>query len=209
MSQTLPFTKYERIMQLRSMGFNTPRMVYIESEKDLSIRTKRLEIDVFLRDLHQSFVNIRTYKHVDGKETWLSQHLTHVVISDVDKTLLKCLQDGFICMIDAENPENGIYAGNILLEDSGKSYIVEYCYRPKGGAMVRMADAVDAERHTGISKHVTLSSIPSDVANAVQQSYTKFSFPYMSVILEFAVGKEPWGVDQWYSIFWEYRDRVI
>ena len=107
------YSKFERIQQLSEMGFNTPRTFKPKqpmSGGDIG------HLQEFLDSTDQEFANIRTYKRVGNKESWLSEHFMYVPKSEIIDKVDKLYSEGTICMVDIENPKNGVYAGYVSID---------------------------------------------------------------------------------------------
>lgn len=194
--------KWERIQKLASMGFNTPRAMCLPpgspSAQDMLAFESLLNTAA---EDGRAFVNIRTYKRNGVEETWSSVHHTHVPLSGAHIVLMKALDDGYYCMPDAENPENGQYSGNVQLFKDG-AYIVEWCYRENGGAMVRNAD----QSYQGQLGKKPYHGTPDVVWRVAESAYERFTDKYSSVILEWTKGLKPAGVRKASFVWWEFRN---
>jgi len=135
--------KIKRIHKLTSLGFNTPRMIFLpflapdnQFSEVSKWATKINEID------NEQIFNIRTYKRTGQKESVQTTHKTDVLFGDLNYELLR-LNAEFNCMIDAETPDDGRYAGNIIIEEptmrKQSVCTIEYCQKDIR-AMVRDHD---------------------------------------------------------------------
>ena len=129
--------KFKRIEELAYEGFNIPRFYFLRKSASLEEFTKALKwiLEIYNNSPEQIF-NIRTYKYFDkaNKETLSTPHLTDISHLDICNTLSKHRQD-YSCLIDAETPDNGRLAGNILIEKDN-SFTIEFVKKEKR-AMVR------------------------------------------------------------------------
>ena len=202
LTQTEIHSKFERIQQLEEMGFNTPRTFkpsHPITEQEIT------EFRAFLDSTNQEFANIRTYKRAGNKESWSSEHFMYIPKSEVlDKVTELCSQ-GIICMVDIENPKNGIYAGYISISNHG-DVIVEYCHKSEGGATVRMADDFGISKRCNYDDKASMRSLPLAVRAAVSEAYQLFITTHRKVTLEWSKTAEPCGKNNATSIWWEYRD---
>jgi hypothetical protein len=195
--QKYTLQKVERIMQLNKWGFNIPRMAYYPQAHNGYFKEKNLQR--FLDDNpHVKKFNIRTYVYdvVSGKEGWSSKHYVGIPKKDLPATLKDAVRIAH-CMVDAEVPEHGLYAGNIVIEDDGYC-ILEYCH--KECAMVREADRsstgfIDDMREGFEATHPKLCAI-IDKARAAPRN----------IVLEWSVLKKPGGIELDELIWWEYRN---
>lgn len=206
------FEKYQRILQLSRMGFNTPRMQYITPSMLNKPVFLQKRIEGFLRRKKAKFANIRTYIWDKGKEGWNSKHLIFVPVEEVYQNVVKLLQEKRYCMVDVENPKAGVIAGNIEIRFSDKSFVAEFVMKDEG-AMVRDVDiSSDVKYCYGkfdgkvVVDNTNLDKVPEQVIKAVGICFRLFKLPCSSAIIEFSATSEPQGVLKDNLIFWEYRD---
>lgn len=197
--------KIVRINFLKDHYFNTPRMLYI------GIRQfKGDEITKFIEGTDK--VNIRTYKYDNGTESWNSKHYVQIPREDCLHTVAE-INDEYVCMIDLEVPGDGILSGNISVLRIG-DITLEYCYKPEGGAMVRLHDQSitlsmgsysDFNKDLYLSNHLDKTYIIPKLKSIVECSK---QFPYLSkedFILEWSFHRKPCGIKQEKIIWWEWR----
>lgn len=206
------YEKYQRILQLSRMGFNTPRMHYITPSmlnKPVDLQRK---VEGFLRRNKAKFANIRTYIWDKGKEGWNSKHLIFVPSESVYQNVVNLLGEKRYCMVDVENPKAGIIAGNIEIRLIDNTFVAEFVMKDEG-AMVRDVDiSSDIKYCYGrferrvIVENTNLDKVPEQVLKAVDVCFRLFKLPCSSVIIEFSATSEPQGVLKDNLIFWEYRD---
>jgi len=143
-------TKIRRIEDLEHANFNIPRMYYVEPSMHFKKIDERIlgcilwAKDINQKDLKQIF-NIRTYEYYErtSEETHMSEHVTDIEFENLEKELNRLLTTKH-CMIDAETPDNGIIAGNVIVHQNPtaraiKTFIIEFCIKPVR-AMVRDHD---------------------------------------------------------------------
>lgn len=135
--------KIDRIKELTSLGLNTPRMYFVPHE----YTTREIEDAMeWAKNIHtdnnKQIFNIRTYARTGFIETLQTKHICDIKFEKLRTVLLDTLAE-YNCMIDAETPDNGRYAGDIFVEVNEfkrpKRAIFTYCKREKR-AMVRDAD---------------------------------------------------------------------
>lgn len=197
-------SKVKRIRELSGMGFNTPRMLFFPAEDKVELG--RLQ-NFLSKHKQQKLGNIRTYARIDDRESYNSTHLLGVSVNDIYKELTSLTQHGLNCMVDLETPGDGLYAGCILI-NSNKKYLMEYCYKQYGGAMVRMANDPALRRSLeGVySGNHHISGLEHELASIIRTSFGRFSRLYQNVTLEWCWMKEKCGELNDNMIFWEYRN---
>jgi len=204
-SQRYPFklSKVRRIEQLAEWGLNTPRMLYVPMNSDGKFDEGSVHAFIKRHAVHTSRYNLRTYQWDPdtGAEGWNSKHYVHLNEYQVLDILARVLPERY-CMIDAEKPEDGIYAGNIVIQTDGYC-IIEYCH--KMGAMVRMADTT-MEGHWEKVQQEAISKVSTygltEPINAV------LSVKKPDYLFEWSITNKPSGVEQELLIFWEWRKWV-
>ena len=191
--------KIDRIKELKQAGFNTPRMVFLSHKhkvKDINFIFKWAE-KIHKEDPKQIF-NIRTYKRERDEETLQTKHYTDILYSKLNSVLQEaCLYHN--CMIDAETPDNGRWAGNILIQtnefERPDRFIIDYCHKEKR-AMVRDHDKNKAE-YLAI-----LGAIEEPLETVINKA---LSFHKKNVILEWTYFCKPAGEKKENLVWWEYR----
>ena len=189
--------KLQRINELSAAGLNIPRMIFLPQEAPGSEIDKVIQwaLKICNQDKDQIF-NIRTYKREGTIETLQTIHITDIRFENIKSELLKTNLE-YNCMIDAETPDNGRVAGNIILDvnDAGNffRYTIDYCKKPIR-AMVRDHD----NTMSGFIKDV-----PEYPYNGIV--YNALKFNRVNTILEFTHFCKPAGVKQEKLVFWEYR----
>lgn len=195
-----PIAKYKRIQQLGDMGFNTPRMLHCPAGYIL----KGLELTELLNNIDcvaQGYANIRTYSRAEDSETFLSKHYIKEDRHNVAELVSNLTLNGVECMVDIENPDNGLYAGSIqIFNDIESSFTIDYCYEPNRAAMVRNAD-INVQ-----GKWKTRKCLPLELQSVVEACYEMFNLLYRSVVIEFSCLKFPAGIKDQYTMYWEYRN---
>lgn len=203
--------KIERIIELREEGFNVPRFCYVIKQAPDELISKALEWanQVHKQDSKQIF-NIRTYNfYGQNDETINSEHIVDIPYENLGKELLMA-NDKYHCMVDAETPDNGRLAGNVVIleKDSfiSKKYgvIIEYCIRPKR-AMVRMADSHISFDLKYLNRELASLNNPvvEEVLGKVVRKAQGFSRP--NQILEWTWFVGPAGEKLENLVWWEYR----
>ncbi len=188
--------KVNRIHQLYDWGFNVPRMIYFPMGK----RFNETKLNDFMhKHSHVSIFNIRTYNYnaKTGEEGWSSKHYTGIKSDEIFNILHEIISTTY-CMIDAEIPIDGMYAGNIALEDDGFC-IVEYCCGR--GSMVRNAN-VCVQGFPSDLKTMFLERKHDGVNDIVDES---LKAPRRDILLEWSILANPGGVKGEDMIFWEWR----
>lgn len=201
-SQRYPFklSKAKRIEQLADWGLNVPRMVYVPMNTHGDFISS--DLFTFFERHPAKHYNIRTYQFnpKTGDEGWNSKHFVGLSKKRV-MFILNDLVRHCYCMVDAEAPEHGKYAGNLVIQTDGYC-IIEYCFKP--GAMVRMADTVLEGR---------VKSVINDLLNG---PHHELLMPLNVVkdvgkpdyLFEWSITSEPSGVKKEPLIFWEWRKWV-
>lgn len=203
MTEIVP--KFQRIQELYEMGFNTPRLKYIPPDFVWDKKSSK-DVDRFIhRAGKQGFINIRTYSRTSIiDESWSSKHHTFVLYDNAVPVLKELCSQGIHSMIDIENPKNGLFAGNVMINNTPDiDFTVEYCCNLQGGAMVR---AADISVSGALEDKRTLRELPSEVVQAVNIAYNRFTKPYKTVILEWSRTSVPAGERMERYIWWEYRN---
>ena len=220
--------KFKRIEELGEAGFNIPRaFLLLKGSRNTELSFAFAMAKEILKSSPDHKFNIRTYRYAEevGKETVQTPHLTDLSFNELSKALSKVNSD-YTCMIDAEVPDNGRIAGNILIEDKGQ-FTVEFVVKEKR-AMVR-----DINSHAplysivGKYKNRILSLDPNTSLrfpglNSEEQNKTwlviyyiirkAFSLKKENIILEFTYFNIPSGIfydkndhPESYIVWWEFR----
>ena len=199
--------KIDRIYELKAEGLNTPRMFYLPKMADPPILEEAFEwaAKINYKDPSQIF-NIRTYNYSKEVETSQTKHICDISHSNLEAIVLD-VNLGFTCMIDAETPDNGRLAGNILLDDvvspTGRvistNFTIDFCEK-EIRAMVR-----DHDKHIYGSivgqLSLDLENEPIILKKVIEKA-NKFKH---DVILEWTWFCDPAGERGENLVFWEYR----
>lgn len=185
--------KIERIKLLKSLGYNTPRMLFIPRYESYLYKDDILE---FVKT--SKLVNIRTYDTLDNnREGYNRPHATKILAEDA-YTVLRGFTDQYNCIIDLESPDDGMYAGNIVFD--GGSIIIDYCVRNgDAGAVVRNADKTLVLNNP---QSVCSSEVPQEIKTIIDQAS---KFPNKGFVLEWSYQCNPCGLLGVNDIWWEYR----
>jgi len=188
--------KINRIRELTILGFNTPKMFYVSP-----IALKEVIDDAmkWCEETGHPIFNVRTYTYnpTTKAEGHTSPHYTDIPIKEL-RNIVNHLKGRFACMIDAEIPDNGRVAGNVMLELDYKGIVkeltIEYCLKEKR-AMVRNHD-----------KSITIArkeieTLPIILRQVAEKAIT-FTKP---CILEWTYFSEPAGIRNEPLVWWEYR----
>lgn len=195
--------KVARIAQLASYGFNTPRMFLLPNKACIDyMKDFRKWKNKILEDNENQKFNIRTYRYFQEAKEEMSAcpHLTDLNSDEVEKEIRRHTKT-YVCMIDAETPDNGRYSGNIVMDENElgtrKRFYIEYCKKDIR-AMVRDAD-----------KHVGGDLVPDDISKLPFELKTVVleakKFPFINTILEWTWFCEPAGISKKNLVWWEYR----
>lgn len=192
--------KVDRINELRQAGFNTPKMIFLPYKPSTeSLVTALKWADKIHKKNPKQIFNIRTYKRQGDEETLQTKHYVDIKHSNLASTLLKATSL-YHCMIDAETPDNGRWAGNVLIQTNefGRPdrYIIEYCHKKKR-AMVR--DHNKSLNGNLATKENTLEPVLLAVIDKA------LTFPKKDVILEWTYFCKPTGKKEENLVWWEYR----
>lgn len=191
--------KYQRILNLYKLGFNIPHSLYINPAKSFDSQ----EVIDFIEEHNSDWINIRTYTRTLNQEGWNRAHYTEIC-KDVAVVRVKLLHYGGIQqIIDTETPNNGIWAGSILINFETYNFIIDYVHKPEGRAMVR---EVDSYKEGNLYDTFSLTQIASPLRYIVRKSFKYFTLPCKSVILEWSLTTQPSGKNQSYEVWWEYRN---
>jgi len=146
----------------------------------------------------EQIFNIRTYKRTKFTESNKTVHYTDIKHIDLFSTLDNALMQ-FNCMIDAETPDNGRFAGNIIIHDEGADkpyrFDLEWC-KKEIRAMVRDHDMSTSALLS--EKRILTYPLENVIAGAMK-------FPKKDVILEWTYFCESTGVMNEPIVWWEYR----
>jgi hypothetical protein len=218
--------KYKRIQYLKTLGYNTPRMFFIDMKEWLESKDRTesyLRLREFMRKHLGRFdtnypqcddrtpVNIRTYTR-DELKGWLSTHYTETPFWKV-YDIVRGITDTHVCMVDLETPTDGILSGNIGVTIDLRC-TQEFIWKPEGGAMVRQADKSIGGWVTDTHlKDLPELGLPQEDLGVIQAYLLKIrhkamSFPLIGrrdVILEWSIFKNPAGIHGVHDIWWEYR----
>jgi len=198
--------KVDRIKILADKGLNPPRMFYIPKYDESNIK----EAMVWAADIHakepKQIFNIRTYQRAGDKESLQTKHYTDITFDKLPEILPEALNK-FICMIDAETPDDGRVAGNIIIsveELRGRpdNIVIEYCEK-KVRAMVR-----DADKHIAIPINQNLvgklnNAVTESILNEVIKKVKMAKL--FDVIVEWTYFCKPSGILGENIVWWEYR----
>ena len=197
--------KIERIKELEVAGLNTPRMFYLKkfADPDDLVEAFDWAAKIHYESPNQIF-NIRTYNYSKEIETSQTEHFTDISFDDLEVMILE-INLRFVCMIDTETPDDGNFAGNIIISDikspTGRvinsKYTIEYCQK-EIRAMVRDHDRQVYGDVAGGSLDPDLHPILKDVIDKA------FLFKH-DVILEWTWFCKPSGIRLQPIVFWEYR----
>lgn len=191
--------KVERINLLEQYGFNTPRFFLVRPNEIHQIKDKLLQfID------GASVVNIRTYdRHGKDEEGYNRPHVTNLNYTEVIKKVEE-LNYQYVCMVDLEHPNDGLYAGCVLVRDED-CIVVDYCTRENGvGAVVRNANKSITIPYddNGRLSFRGLGLIPDEIRLIIQAA---MKFPKKPTILEWSYQSTLAGKKQDNIIWWEFR----
>lgn len=189
-------SKIERINELKAEGFNTPKFFFLEQGSNPS------EIEKCMRWAEKTgrlALNIRNYSREGKMEGLNKPHDTDVSIGNLKEIVIK-RNTHFHCMIDAEVPDNGRWAGNVVIETNAfgrpVSFTIEYCCK----AIRAMVRDQDQSITLPLSEAEKYLSYPLD---SVLSKAIKFS--KKNVILEWTHFCEPAGIKDENLVWWEWR----
>lgn len=197
--------KIDRIQELKEVGLNTPRMFYLKKFADPN---DLLEAFEWVEKVHyhspNQIFNVRTYNYSKEIETSQTTHYTDIKFEDLEELILD-INLKLTCMIDAETPDNGRLAGNIIISDikspTGRvinsKYEIDYCQK-EIRAMVRESD----KRIYGDLVSYQNDSDLDPVLKEVISLALKFKH---GVILEWTWFCNPAGEKLENLVFWESR----
>lgn len=198
MIETIP--KYQRILELKQLGFNVPKTLYINPVEPFD----KTIIQKFLSGHSRYFVNFRTYRRNGEEESWNSKHYMFIKVEKAVSLAKTLHYSGTHVMIDLENPCAGLYAGSVqIVQDAEESFVLDYCYDKAGSAVVRN---VDMSVSGSLSDSYSLLSVPRHLQAIVKSAFHRFALPYYSVILEWTVTSEAAGELEQNTVWWEYRN---
>jgi len=200
--------KIERILELESCGLNIPKMFYVPvmAGENTLIQANSWAKKIFEKNNEQKF-NIRTYTWMNQKESNQTRHICDIHFSDLYMKLSLASMD-YNCMIDAETPDNGRLAGNVVIVSKNNkphSCLIEYCKKDKR-AMVRDHDKSiegllvnSSIGYEPVSKKSFEDPVLIDVLNKALESkiYDK--------VLEWTWFCSPAGNKNESLVWWEYR----
>lgn len=213
--------KIERLVDLEEENFNIPRFFYLEklsnNEKIENLINWAENISKF-----KNLFNIRTYDYHKSseKEINLSPHICDLSFNNLKDKIYNFNKE-FYCMVDAESPDDGRMAGNILIETdskNSKNIFIEYVIK-ENRAMVRDINTDSnvkkiffpnfrIDKVNKVNKEKTETEIK--VLNSVIDSANKFW--KKNIILEWTYFKNPSGIKfaenifpDSYIVWWEYR----
>lgn len=180
--------KFKRLEELKNSGFNTPRMFYMNQEADDILIENAISWAKEINDSSPDQIfNIRTYNYSDisKKETSQNPHLTDLLLEDLIYHL-PTTNFKYACMIDAEIPDNGRIAGNIVVENKD-SFSIEFVVKEKR-AMVR-----DINTHHPLysisGKYEDFPSLLSSFNSSLKPEQIIGPFTYYVYVLEFVLKK--------------------
>ena len=197
--------KIDRIEELKDAGLNTPRMFYLKKFADPN---DLLEAFEWVEKVHyhspNQIFNVRTYNYSKEIETSQTTHYTDIKFEELEGLILD-INLRLTCMIDAETPDDGRLAGNIIISDikspTGRvinsKYEIDYCQK-EIRAMVREHD----KRTYGDLVSYQSDSDLDPILKEVIFSSIKFKH---DVILEWTWFCNPAGEKLQPIVFWEYR----
>jgi hypothetical protein len=198
--------KIERIKELKEAGLNTPRMFYLKKFADPNdlIRAFDWAAMIHYKSPDQIF-NIRTYNYSGERETSQTEHFTDIKFDDLEVMVLE-INLKYVCMIDAETPNDGRLAGNVVFDDvkspTGRlistNFTIEYCEK-EIRAMVR-----DHDKQISGSISGELYVCGNELTELKEVIRKAFKFKH-GVILEWTWFCKPSGVKLEPLVFWEYR----
>ena len=202
--------KAKRILELHGAKLNTPRMCFIQQGDAILGDGKVAEWTkkVHEEDPEQKF-NIRTYMRLGTKEAMGCPHVCDIPFDDV-LTKLSLLLTHYHCMVDAETPDNGRLAGNIMVEVNPLGRPVNFTaefVEKENRAMVR---DIQNEKATIVKGTIPPDrTLPFDhkimsVVERVIRFYAVF-IPRENLIFEWTWFKGPAGFLHENLVFWEYR----
>lgn len=189
--------KVERIKQLMDAGLNTPRMYYIFIEEPGTVLD---DLFGWARSIHQKepdqIFNIRTYRTIGEFEEKNTPHITDLKIENLIQEILKLRKQNYTCMVDAETPDNGRWAGNIIIHKSTGIFETDYCTKPVR-AMVRQADRYMTGNISSVQ------GTPTQLAMVIGQVIQAKMYDY---ILEWTIFEGAAGIKRAPTVFWEFRN---
>lgn len=193
--------KIARIQELANLGLNTPRMIfipYLASEGEISKAMSWAE-RIHEKD-HKQMFNIRTYKRAANKESAQTIHICDIDIGILYQELIKADME-FNCMLDAETPDNGRLAGNVVINTNifkrPETYMIEYCQK-ETRAMVRDND----KSIIGSINELNENNMQKELYEVV---LTTLNTKMHDRILEWTWFCGPAGVLGENLVFWEWR----
>jgi hypothetical protein len=197
------YEKIERINELKEAGLNTPKMFYLKKFAEPPDLEEAME---WAAKIHyftpNQIFNIRTYNYSKEIETSQTEHYTDIKFEDLESLVLD-VNLKLTCMIDAETPDNGRFAGNILIEDirspTGRvmnfKFTLDYCEK-EVRAMVRDHNKSIYGDVNMINKDLPFQlKMVIDKANGFRHGY----------ILEWTWFRTFAGILDENLVFWEYR----
>jgi hypothetical protein len=195
--------KIERINELKELGLNTPRMFYLKKFADPDDLMEAFEwaAKINWQSPNQIF-NVRTYNYSKEIETSQTTHYTDIAFEELEALILD-INLKLTCMIDAETPDNGRFAGNIIIEDvvspTGRvmtsKFTIEYCEKDLR-AMVR-----DHDKSLKGELKMLDKNLPFQLKMVIDKA-NKFTH---GKILEWTWFCIPAGDLQENLVWWEYR----
>ena len=219
--------KVKRIEDLRKENFNIPRMFYLEKEAGEMIVNEAYLWAQKINAVDPGHIfNIRTYGHAPSTnmEQKSTPHITDLTVHQVHKELSKANME-YYCMVDAEVPDDGRMAGNIVITPSPgirfqKDFVIEFVKKDKR-AMVRDINTETVHTISG-----NCSGYLPEVAQEKDLTYevTRFlvdkaaSFSKVGIILEWTYFCKPAGIlagiidpefhPDSHIVWWEYRNYI-
>jgi len=194
--------KIKRIEELKDWGLNTPRMFFVEQNSFGKLLTRCIDWakNINEEEPNQIF-NIRTYRRKGKQESVQTIHSTDIPFLVLSKTLVELNRD-FNCMVDAETPDNGRFAGNAYVTSniSGRPdhIVFEYC-RKEIRAMVR-----DHNKSISIILPIEYPIFIEEPFKQILKDIIKTRM--FNTIFEWTWFSKPAGVERENLVYWEYRN---
>jgi len=202
--------KIVRLNGLRLFNLNVPRFFYLQkraSDDDFD-RCLEWAEEIKKENLEQIF-NIRTYDYqqIEKIEQLSCPHHTDIsTIHNLEKILWN-LNGEYYCMVDAEIPDDGRYAGNVgiykdLSMPDGLRFNIDYCKKEKR-AMVRDADISISGIIDQYYEDLVLTNVLEVAKGFIEEKGFLNNHP--SVIMEWTYFCKKTGTRGENLVWWEYR----
>ena len=214
--------KIERITELKEAGLNIPRFFYLYKDAHDILRENAI---FWAKEIHENnpdqIFNIRTYNYFPNTkiESVQNPHLTDLSFKDLVRQL-SIANSAYSCMVDAETPDNGRIAGNILIEENNR-FTIEFVVKEKR-AMVRDINSHKplysisgkyADTYRLIREYFSDKNLPIiDIPVLSFTIHTAFTLKKENIILEFTYFNVSSGIfykennfPESNIVFWEYR----